>query len=420
VGVLLAAPGCSREERDRDDGTTTMSEAPDREGRWRVAKDWLERGGLSDEQRAEIERLQTLGYVGGVNPAPPETGVTVHAPERTHDGLNFYTSGHSPVAILMDMGGNVLHTWEYGFSDVWPDRKYPDPPDAAERWRRAHLFENGDVLAIFEGVGLIKIDKDSRLLWEYSGGAHHDLEVMDDGTIYVLTRDAHLIPRINESQPILEDSITLLDGNGNELHRFSVLEAFENSEYSSVLERMERSGDIFHTNTVEVLDRSLGDELPGFRAGNLLICLRELSVIAVIDPEREVVVWALSGNWKALHQPTLLENGNIMIFDNKGSDGMSRIVEFNPATLEVAWIYRGEPPIPLFSPSCGSNQRLPNGNTLITESDNGRAIEVTPGRETVWEYWNPERAGEMREFIATIFEMIRLPEGFPTDWARGK
>ena len=30
--------------------------------------------------------------------------------------------------------------------------------------------------------------------------------------------------------------------------------------------------------------------------------------------------------------------------------------------------------------------RLPNGNTLITDSRNGRIIEVTPSGEVVWSY----------------------------------
>jgi hypothetical protein len=34
-------------------------------------------------------------------------------------------------------------------------------------------------------------------------------------------------------------------------------------------------------------------------------------------------------------------------------------------------------------------QRLPSGNTIICESDNGRFFEVTPDNEIVWEYENP-------------------------------
>jgi hypothetical protein len=39
-----------------------------------------------------------------------------------------------------------------------------------------------------------------------------------------------------------------------------------------------------------------------------------------------------------------------------------------------------------------SQQRLPNGNTLITEETGGRIFEVTPDREIVWEFVNPVRA----------------------------
>jgi len=54
------------------------------------------------------------------------------------------------------------------------------------------------------------------------------------------------------------------------------------------------------------------------------------------------------------------------------------------------------------------NQRLPNGNTLITESTQGRIFEVTPENEIVWEYYNPHRTGEENELIATVMGARRL------------
>ena len=54
----------------------------------------------------------------------------------------------------------------------------------------------------------------------------------------------------------------------------------------------------------------------------------------------------------------------------------------------------------------GSVQRLPNGNTLISESEKGHVIEVTPDKEIVWEYWFPyfNRQGK-RE---TIYRSSRM------------
>ena len=54
----------------------------------------------------------------------------------------------------------------------------------------------------------------------------------------------------------------------------------------------------------------------------------------------------------------------------------------------------------------------------MTESDNGRAFEVAPDQEIVWEFYNPYRAGDADEYIATLFEVVRLPPDFPLDWAR--
>ena len=42
-----------------------------------------------------------------------------------------------------------------------------------------------------------------------------------------------------------------------------------------------------------------------------------------------------------------------------------------------------------YSGYISSAQRLPNGNTLITEGADGRLLEVTPEHELVWEYMSP-------------------------------
>ena len=51
-----------------------------------------------------------------------------------------------------------------------------------------------------------------------------------EGEIYVLTRRARLMPRLHRSRPILEDFVTVLDPDGNELKSVSIVECFENSK----------------------------------------------------------------------------------------------------------------------------------------------------------------------------------------------
>jgi hypothetical protein len=360
------------------------------------------------------QRLLALGYLGGYNPAPEDCGITVYDAERAQPGLNLYVSGDVNAAYLMTMEGTSVHEWRYAFEDIWPDYEPPPPVLGLKRqawtggWRRVYMYDNGDLLAIYEGVGLIRLDRDSRLKWAYGGQCHHDLFVAEDGTIYVLTRQTRVIPRINESEPVLEDFITLLDPDGFVRKHISILECFENSPYAPVLDWVRPAGDIFHTNSVEILDGRFADRSPAFETGNVLISLRELDLVAVIDLEVQEVVFTLSGMWRKQHDPRLVDGGNILLFDNFGQEGRSKVIELDPLSQRIAWSFGVAPGEDLFSYTCGTCQRLPNGNTLITETDNGRAVEVTPDNEVVWEFVNPARAGSNRELIATIAEVVRV------------
>jgi len=398
----------------------TAGRAPDyggaTPGKWRPRRVSQRRPELTDAQRAEMERLAGLGYLTGIVPAGEDEGVTLYDPLLAYDGFNLLTSGHAPEAQLLDMRGEVLHSWRRDFWSVWPDWGEARGVTGAEHWACAHLFTNGDLLAIFEGFGIVKLDRDSNLLWSYDGGSHHDLFVAGDGLIYTLDQEPRMVPRINEERPVLEDFITVLSPDGELLRRFSVYEAFERSRYAPVLSAMPEAGDILHTNTIEVLDGRLESFSPAFRAGNVLISILKLDALAVVDTETETVVWALSGRWRRQHDPSVLENGRMLLFNNWAGDESSEVLEFDPFTQEVVWSFRGDEVNDFYSRANGATQRLPNGNTVIVESANGRVFEVTPDKTFVWEYINPHRAGAENELIATVRAMVRLSPDFPLDW----
>lgn len=380
-------------------------------GRWRKIND-------TKSNKQLINKLMSIGYVSGSQPAPQKKGITIHEPSQTYNGLNLIVSGHAPEAILIDMEGNEIHKWSCDALRAWPD--YTPPTFNAMGhtfWRRAHLFENGDLIAIFEGVGMIKLDKDSNLIWSTLNRAHHDLYITPNGHIYVLTREAHINKMFNAEKPILEDFVCILDSNGHELKKISIMKALKNSPYKTIMRRLQKEGDIFHTNTIEIIeeDRTSNPSEP-FKKGRALISILRLDLVCVLDFEKETIVWAESDLWSEQHQPTMLENGNILVFDNKGFKGKSRVIEFNPITREIYWQYGGGRNDTFYSKTCGSNQRLPDGNTLITETDPGRAFEVTPEKTIVWEYVNPHRSGKNDELIASLFEAIRLKPDFPMDW----
>jgi hypothetical protein len=341
----------------------------------------------------------------------PEKGVTVNDPARADQGLTLYTSGHAQSAFLIDMAGATVHQWTLPYSEIWDTSgEIRDPvPDRFIFWRKARLLPNGDLLALYVahgrtpwGYGLAKMDKDSTLIWKYLGPAHHDMDIADDGRIYTLTHRIRQHPVDGAPwihMPVIADSVAVLSPDGSVEREIDLLDAIRNSIYAAWLTMIEFdfNGDSLHANAIDVVDAGIADRFPFARPGQVLLSFRQISALVVLDIETEQVVWALRGPWNAQHDPDLLANGNILVFDNLGhigEGGASRVIEFDPLTQEIEWNYSGDAATPLESRTRSAQQRLANGNTLITESDAGRILEVSADGDIVWEYVNPERLGD--------------------------
>lgn len=348
-------------------------------------------------------------------PLPPSGSPIVrHDPAAAWHGLNLVVSSHEESASLITMEGKLVHKWSLRFVDAWDaPPQIPEFGDADREywsdkmyWRRVHLYPNGDLLVVFEtpyrtpyGAGLVKIDRDSKIIWKLPANAHHDTAVAPDGRIFALTQ------RINETgyaavpalaPPIMDDMVTVIAPDGKKIRDIPIIEAFLKSDFAPMLDfaSANTSGDVTHLNTVQYIDADIAARAPFAEAGQLLISMREMNTVAILDPQTGVIVWAATGMWRAQHEPILLNNGRMLVYDNQGLGGIAgpaRVVEFDPATFALEWSYPGERDDPLINRYQGSLQRLPNGNTLIVESINARAIEVDRNGAIVWEYRSPYR-----------------------------
>jgi hypothetical protein len=164
--------------------------------------------------------------------------------------------------------------------------------------------------------------------------------------------------------------------------------------------------DVFHDNAISIADR----DIPGVcRGGDLLISACALNLIGVVDVEHETMRWTWGpGQLEGQHDPTFLENGNVLIFDNGTGREYSRLVELDPRTRTVVWEYHSLHPTPFYSSWGGAAQRFANGNTLVTESDKGRVFEITKDGQIVWEFFNPMRAKDGKR--DTIYRMTRITD----------
>ena len=318
-------------------------------------------------------------------------GVITYVPEKCENGYTLFSPAYGYTEYLIDMRGLVVHTWPVSHSNV------------------AELLPNGNLFTHNCGSWLEELQPDGTTVWRWDGdesleiNTHHDFYLDGDEVVSIARIKEPVKAGVYEKgvePPCMKtDLLMRIDRQGRILWQFSFSEHVEEIcalsglplpiPYARTSTTGEVPGDWAHTNTVEVLPATpLGERDARFRPGNILVSFRALDIIAIINPDKNAVVWCYGlGVLDGQHQPTMLPNGNILIFDNGTYRGYSIVREIDPVTTQIVWQYEnGEN---FFSPFRSGAQRLSNGNTLITECDAGRLFEVTPEKEVVWDYWSP-------------------------------
>ena len=412
--VLLLAASCSDEGRARADEPTPPPSANSPNS---APSD------PSADLEGQLDLLREIGYVDFSPNAPSDpdsVGVVLHDKSRVSPGYNLYASRIEHEAYLMDLHGEIVHRWSY-----------PGPKKRV--WDHVVMMENGDLLVIVKFVGVMKRDWNSNLIWRRPLKAHHDIAPAADGSLYVLSMHFENYRNLKVQFPTLvqlSEKGKVVDGwrsidHLDELQHWLdsrffldtlLAELEQNGELESYLQTHPNGFDYFHANTVTILPKTpLGERDARFRAGNLMLCLRNVDQIVILDAQSKKVVWSWGANHlEHPHHPTMLDDGNILIFDNGVRRRHSRVVEIEPASGEPVWQYVADPAKDFFTEPKGSSQRLPNGNTLICQGDYGQVFEVTPEGERVWEWKNPaviEGSPNPRSpgiYRVALYRMMRL------------
>jgi len=330
---------------------------------------------------------------------------------------------------LRDLNGNIIKEFEFAPYDI-----------------------QGDLIAgNSKGLASIRYWNNSYFL-KTNYKAHHDLAFTKRGTLLFLSYDRH----IYKGRNITFDTIIELSFDGElinkwssfdnkdklaPLHEESPLEiALPEEEICNIWSALRpRRGchEYYHFNSINELPKTeLGKKDKRFQAGNWIISDRKYDLVFIIDKDTKEVVWSLNRKHdvRKQHDAKMLPTGNILIFDNgefrerksksnssisyknesfkeKLIRGYSRVVEYDPEKDEIVWEYGNNDTQKLLSTAMGGAQRLPNGNTLITESREGRVFEVTKEKEIIWEWNNPEN-DHHRLNNSVIYRAFRLPTDF--------
>lgn len=363
------------------------------------------------DNRDARSRVASLPYAQGYQPAPLAAGVRHHAAGLAQDGLTLVVSAHGPEAQMLALDGRVVHTWRRTVQEVWPgyretvaDLQFGLAPGATY-WRNAQVLPDGGIIALFDEIGLARLDVNSRVVWTITCECHHDFDVARDGTVFALEH----LPDVFEGQPVLQDRVLVIGPDGRLQRTLALKEGLLASEYSSVLwrgldhVRANGTWDLLHVNAIR-LDPDAGDR------PRALISFPTTDTVGILDLTDGRVTWALSNLWTFQHDPQWLPEGRLLLFDNRRgrSPYGSRVVEIERASQRVVWTFPSAPTREFYTPIAGTVQRLPNGNTLITQSAAGRVLEVTADGRIAWEFVNPRKTGPQGTLIAVIYRAQRF------------
>jgi len=394
------------------------------------------------------------------------TGTTIYDPAMAWNGYTVISPLDTRAVIVLDMNGRVVKRWDgFDLASGGPARVLPGGIVIAPQGLfPGHLESTALVAEDFDGKELWRFDRaeeveiDGTLQW--SARQHHDWQLstfpagyyspqvtpgLEGAAKLLLTHAGHSDPAIAEVE-LDDDRLVELDAQGQVSWQWRAGDHIDElgldpPARAAVRRLARRDGfDWFHINSATYVGPNkwfdAGDKR--FDPMNVIISSRQASVVAIVARDGSIA-WRIGPDFSAtpelreigqvigqhhahLIPPGLPGAGNLLVFDNGGASGYgapspisptgnsiyqranSRVLEIDPVSLKVAWNYTAPN---FYSTNISSAQRLPNGNTLITEGAPGRIFEVTAKGEIVWEYMAPPGEGARRS--NSVYRAYRVP-----------
>jgi len=396
------------------------------------------RGGRKGRKRRG--NLESLGYIGAVHIDEEDRGkigTTVNDKSRAHQGLSLYNpcawgrkfrraAGGKVLreARIINNEGEVLHAWS---TDFIPGHK--------RGWAMVKMDSTGHLYAVNARTGLVKVDWGSNTVWGVKKAFHHDFSIAEDGKVWALVEHGRHANFDGQSFDLLDNGIVVLGVDGEVEDEFWLFDALQDmpelkAHVRKSLSRKAPKGglahdededgfdgeegrvlfgrDIFHANTLNFATKTIDGV---WNEGDIITSIREMNMVVVLDRTTHEPKWHWGpGELQRQHDPEQLDNGNLLVFDNgRRRRRWSRVLELDPSTSKVVWEYKAEG---FFSNIRGLSQRLPNGDTLVVSSQRGRAFEVTPEGEVVWEYWSPDIFGGKLRVPLRMERLVGKPLAF--------
>ena len=200
---------------------------------------------------------------------------------------------------------------------------------------------------------------EGNLLWSLPLVAHHTINLCRENQAFVVSTSKD---KWFEGELFRGDNIAIIDFNGKTLHSWDMLDHFAElnpvmhfgkradiDQFGLKIMRSKAKQEMTHVNSVyEIPENKYSGKVAAFQKGNFLVNSLGLHLF-ILSADLKKILW-ISKNRYGAHDVKILENGNILLFQNffadvGGVDDKSKtaILEINPIDESVVWSYYGSP-----------------------------------------------------------------------------
>jgi hypothetical protein len=326
-------------------------------------------------------------------------GVRIWDHKRVTPGLVIFHTVVGNKIVVIDLDGTVV-------------LEFRELPTGYELYRPAKAGDRRNIYCILvskanrEHRAIAALSDDGSIIWMTKHHHFtHDFHIQHNRRVLSVVREERTLAARSLSDTVLCD----MDLTGEISWRWSVLDNLHQLTIADEIRRsiIDRgSTNPFHVNSIQRAEAP--KILAQLGEPSVVVSARNMNSVFIVGCQSGRVLFEYSGHTLGQHHARILDDGvpgagNLILMDNgysawfgdeERSRAFSRVLELRLPSGEPAWEYRSNPSQPpFFSPIVGGQQRLPNGNTLITEGYYGRIFEVTADGEIVWDYIYPEANG---------------------------
>lgn len=251
-------------------------------------------------------------------------------------------------------------------------------------------------LVIHDSSPLARVDACGRPEWVVDGIFHHSVEPGLGSTIWAVYR--YPVARQPDVGPAFDDeAIAQVSATGKPLLLRRIADILDANGLGEMWRGRPYVDDPFHLNDVQPVLTSG----PYWQRGDLLLSLRNLSMLLLYRPSTGRVIWHREGPWAMQHDVSIIDDHRISVFDNhwrfaapEGEvDGTNRIAVYDFATGQVSYPYAaGTQRNDIMTRAQGRATPLPNGDMMIEETERGRLLRMAPNGTIRWRYISADAA----------------------------